>query len=84
MDEPLRGRLRPARRRGLTSPDPVTAPHGPSGHPADRQPDPRQGPVDKPQKCERQESHARRHHQDHVSWIHQQNAVTQIRAVDRG
>jgi hypothetical protein len=33
MDEPLRDRLRPARRCGLTSPDPVTAlarPNGPA------------------------------------------------------
>ena len=29
MDEPVRSRLRPARRRGLTSPDPVTAPARP-------------------------------------------------------
>ena len=31
MDEPVPSRLRPARRHGLTSPDPVTAPHGPRG-----------------------------------------------------
>jgi hypothetical protein len=28
VDEPVRGRLRPASSRGLTSPDPVTAPPG--------------------------------------------------------
>ena len=38
LDKPLRSRLRPARPRGLTSPDPVTHSHGPSGHPASRQP----------------------------------------------
>ena len=36
MDEPVRRRLRPARRRGLTSPDPVTAPRPPA--PATGQP----------------------------------------------
>ena len=39
MEEPLRSCLRPARRCGLTSPDPVTAPRGPTA-PADRQPPP--------------------------------------------
>jgi hypothetical protein len=36
MDEPVRRRLRAARHRGLTSPDPVTASHRlhrPPGHP---------------------------------------------------
>ena len=33
MDEPVPSRLRAARRRGLTSPDPVTARHGPPGCP---------------------------------------------------
>ena len=42
-DQPVRRRHRPTRRRGLTSPDPVTAPHGPRP-PADRQPSTRQGP----------------------------------------
>ena len=46
MDEPVRSRLRPARRRGLTSPDPVTAPHGPCGRPP--APAPAEDP-DKPQ-----------------------------------
>ncbi len=42
MDEPVRGRLRPARRRGLTSPDPVTAPARPPRPPVPvRQPDTR-------------------------------------------
>ena len=35
MDEPVRSRHRPACPHGLTSPDPVTAPNGPTGH-ADR------------------------------------------------
>jgi hypothetical protein len=33
MDEPLRGSLRPTRHRGLTSPDPVTAPLQPQRPP---------------------------------------------------
>ncbi len=44
MDEPLRSRLRAARRRGLTSPDPVTAsprPQRPPGRPSQ---DPRHEP----------------------------------------
>ena len=45
MDEPVRRRLRPARRRGLTSPDPVTAslssPRPLAGHPTIPGTDPR-------------------------------------------
>ena len=59
MDEPLRGSLRPARRRGLTSPDPVTAPAPAPA--ATRQPASPAKPVDKPQKCKRQKNHARHH-----------------------
>ncbi len=33
LDEPVRSRLRTARHRGLTSPEPVTASRRPSGHP---------------------------------------------------
>jgi hypothetical protein len=43
MDEPVRSRLRAASRRGLTSPDPVTAPRRPLGHPASTCPSPRTG-----------------------------------------
>jgi hypothetical protein len=47
VDEPVRCRLRPARRCGLTSPEPVTAsPHRPPGRPSPRS---RHGPLDKPQ-----------------------------------
>ena len=55
MAEPLRSRLPPATSQGgLTSPDPVTAPHGPSGHPAY----PRPRIPDQPQNRERQNKHA--------------------------
>jgi hypothetical protein len=68
MDEPVRRRLRPARRHGLTSPDPVTASlssHRPlAGHPTI----PGTDPPDKPQKSERQISHARRYPQDQPAW----------------
>ena len=53
MAQPLRSRLRPARRSGLTSPDPVRTPT-PQGHPA---PAPNQAP-DKPQNRQRQAKHA--------------------------
>ena len=46
MDEPVRSRLRPARRRGLTSPDPVTAPARP---PTAASPGPQTEYPDKPQ-----------------------------------
>jgi hypothetical protein len=36
MDEPIRSIVRAARPGGLTSPEPVTAQHGPSGHPPTR------------------------------------------------
>jgi hypothetical protein len=53
MAEPLRSGLRPARRSGLTSPDPVRTPR-PHGHTAPR---PQiQGP-DKPQNRPRQAKH---------------------------
>jgi hypothetical protein len=32
--------------------------------------------VDKPQNSKRQESHARHHHQDHVTWIRRHNDAT--------
>ena len=46
MAEPARRRLRPARRSGLTSPDPVRTRHGRHGHP---DPAPEPGTPDKPQ-----------------------------------
>jgi hypothetical protein len=58
MAQPLGRRLRPARRHGLTSPDPVRTPDGPRGHP--ETPTPAQDPVDKPQNRQRQEKHARK------------------------
>ena len=60
MDEPVRSRLRAARRSGLTSPDRSPHPHSPSSCPAAaRQPRTPQQPLDKPQECKRQETHAR-------------------------
>ena len=43
MEEPVPSRLRPARRRGLTSPDPVTARHGPAAAPPEPVPSRRTG-----------------------------------------
>jgi hypothetical protein len=51
MGEPLPGGLRPARRRGLTSPDPGhRAPAAPAATRQTASQHPRQGPMDKPQK----------------------------------
>ena len=55
MAEPLRSRLRPARRSGLTSPDPVRNPHARQGTPPQA---PRPGTPDKPQNRQRQGKHA--------------------------
>jgi hypothetical protein len=54
MGQPLRSRLRAARRSGLTSPDPVRTPD------AERQPAPalQTEAPDKPQNRQRQEKHA--------------------------
>ena len=57
MAEPLRRRLRAARRSGLTSPEPVTHRHGRNGHP---NPAPEPGTPDKPQNRQRQETHAQK------------------------
>ena len=59
MDEPVRSRLRPARPGGLTSPEPVTAPHRPPATRHNATADPEQGTPDKPQNSKRQEQHAR-------------------------
>ena len=59
VDEPVRSRLRPARNRGLTSPDPVIAPQtGLAGHPA---PIPSQKFRTSRRTGERQDAHARIH-----------------------
>jgi hypothetical protein len=63
MDEPVRRGLRPSRRRGLTSPDPVTVPAAHSGR-RQATPRPPAPTLDKPQKRERQTGHARRYPQD--------------------
>jgi hypothetical protein len=63
MDEPVRSRLRPARRCGLTSPDQVTAHHGRTARHATSH-CPRQT-LDKPHNSERQEDHT--HHQPKIS-----------------
>ena len=57
MDEPVRGRLRPARRRGLTCPDPVTAPARPPRPPV---PVPQPNTGQAAEQGQRQESHARK------------------------
>jgi hypothetical protein len=54
MAQPLRGRLRPARRSGLTSPDPVHNPHARQGTPLLS---PNRSP-DKPPNSQRQAKHA--------------------------
>jgi hypothetical protein len=54
MAEPLRSRLRPARRSGLTSPEPVPNPNARQGTPPQA---PTQDP-DKPQNRQRQAKHA--------------------------
>ena len=53
--EPLRSRLRPARRSGLTSPEQVRTPDARQGNTA---PSPQTKPPDKPQNRQRQEKHA--------------------------
>ena len=55
----------PPAARGLTSPDPVTAPQRPQRPPGNRQPASPARTLDKPQNSERQENHARRPPQDH-------------------
>ncbi len=55
MAEPLRSRLRPARRSGLTSPDPVRH-HTPARATPLQAPD--RGTPDKPQNRQRQAKHA--------------------------
>jgi len=62
MDDPVPGRLRPARRRGLTSPDPVTAPHAPA---AARQHLPPAEEPDKPPNRSAAESRAPKYRPDH-------------------
>jgi hypothetical protein len=56
MDEPLRSRLRPAHPGGLTSPDQVTHPTAPNGHPKSG-PRPQES-VDKPQTGKRPNNNA--------------------------
>jgi hypothetical protein len=64
MDEPVRGRLRATcHRRRLTSPGPVTVPHGPSGPP----PAPLQRNPDKPQNRKAAGKSCPENHQDHSS-----------------
>jgi len=55
MAQPLRNRLRPARRNGLTSHDPVRTPNA---YPAPRPPAPAPRTPDKPQNRQRQAKHA--------------------------
>ena len=57
MAEPLGSRLRTARPRDLTSPDPVRTPHARQGH---AHPGPAPRTPDKPQKRQRRETHTRK------------------------
>jgi hypothetical protein len=83
MDEPLRSSLRAARRRGLTSPDPVTAPSRPSGRPPATSP--RDEDRTSRRTSQRQESHALEHRQDHYQLVGPRpKANIRIHAVDRG
>ena len=85
MDEPPRGHLRPARPGGLTSPDPGhRAPKAPAATRQTASQHPRQGPVDKPPKRKRQESHTAITIKITSVGPPGQNAITRIRAVDRG
>jgi integrase len=57
VGQPVRGRLRPARRSGLTSPDPVRTPHARPGTPPQI---PGRRTPDKPQNRQRQGKHTRK------------------------
>ena len=82
MAKPVRSGLRPAARPGgLTSPDPVTAPHGPRVAPASRSRDPPRFP-DKPYNSERQDAHARDNCKIAMSKPHFPEMITQGCAVD--
>jgi hypothetical protein len=72
MAQPLRSRLRAARRTGLTSPDPVRNPNARQGSPT---PAPGQRNPDKPQNRQRQAKHARKA-------ITDENRHTKYQSVD--
>jgi hypothetical protein len=78
MDQPVRGFLRAASPGGLTSPEPVTRPHGPSGHQQAR----RLRNKDKPQNSQRQDRHVPEHNQDHKLLPGARKMITRIYAVD--
>jgi hypothetical protein len=76
--EPLGSRLRPARRSGLTSPEPVLTPR-PAGHTATP---PTQNP-DKPQNRQRRSRHALKAPTDENS-SHEINRWIKAKSVDVG
>ena len=81
MDEPVPGRLRPARRRGLTSPGPVTAPRRPMRPPA------RTAPTEEPDKPQNRSAAGKPHPGNTARTITSrktQQSNRQIYAVDRG
>jgi len=81
MDDPARCRLRPARSRGLTSPDPVTASLRPQRPP---EPDPEPGTPDKPQNRQTAESARPIHCQDQINRPLIPSSHHKTRPVDRG
>jgi hypothetical protein len=81
MDEPVRSRLRATGHRGLTRPDPVTAPARPQRPPA------RTSPAKDPDKPQNRSAAGKLHpksHQDHLSVSWRIQTSIRIYAVDRG
>jgi hypothetical protein len=84
MAKPVRGGLRPAAGPGgLTSPDLVTAPHGPAPPGITPLRSPARFP-DKPQNSKRRDAHARENCKIAILKPHFPKMITQSCAVDRG
>jgi hypothetical protein len=82
MAKPVRGGLRPAPRPGgLTSPAPVTAPHGPAPPSITPPRSPARFP-DKPQNSQRQDAHGRENCKIAMLKAHFPEMITQSCAVD--
>jgi len=81
MDEPVRNGLRPARHRGLTRPDPVTALPRPQRPPASTS---QAKDPDKPQNKPAAGKPRPENHQDHLSASWHIKISARIYAVDRG
>ena len=82
MDEPVPSRLRAARRRGLTSPDPVTAPPRPQRPPA--RPQPRNRTRTSRRTSQRQENHTPETSKIITGPFNTAEANVRIQTVDRG